>query len=126
MRHRVMDVSVSGAPGGYTFSVTVSSPDTGCDSFADWWEVLSEDGRLLYRRILLNSHVDEQPFTRSGGPVPLQAGEVAIVRAHMNTDGYGPDAVRLTPEGRAEPVRPPAGFAAGVESLEPQPDDCAF
>jgi hypothetical protein len=125
-QHRVDEVSVSGSPGAYTFSVTVSSPDTGCDSFADWWEVVSEDGRLLHRRILLHSHVDEQPFTRSGGPVPLSSDEVAVVRVHMNTAGYSRDAVRLTPEGSTERVRVPLGFAAEVESQEPQPGDCAF
>ena len=78
----VIGVQVSGAPGAYQFNVTIKSPDTGCQQYADWWEVVSEDGRLLYRRVLLHSHVDEQPFTRSGGPVPIQADTVVWVRAH--------------------------------------------
>lgn len=45
---------------------------------------MSTDGKLLYRRVLLHSHVDEQPFTRSGGPVPIQTDSVVWVRAHMD------------------------------------------
>ena len=87
-------VSVSGAPGSYTFPVTVSSPDTGCDHYADWWEVLSESGDLLYRRVLLHSHVDEQPFTSNGGHVDARRDETVIARSHMNLASYGGVAMR--------------------------------
>ena len=106
--------------------MTAESPDTGCDSYADWWEVVSEDGELVYRRILLHSHVDEQPFTRSGGPIPPPDGAAAFVRLHMNTEGYSPAAVRVQPPGSPEAAELPSGFAAELESLEPQPGDCAF
>jgi hypothetical protein len=66
----VVDVSVSGDVGSYIFAVTIASPDSGCAQYADWWEVLGADGSLLYRRVLLHSHVTEQPFVRTGGPVP--------------------------------------------------------
>jgi hypothetical protein len=72
----------------------VSSPDTGCDQYADWWEVLDEEGQLLYRRVLLHSHVGEQPFARSGGSVSVGTEQIVWVRAHMNSRGYGRVAFR--------------------------------
>ncbi len=87
----VQEVSVSGSPGDYTFSVTVSSPDTGCEQYADWWEVVTPEGELVYRRILGHSHTDEQPFTRSGLCVGVGGGRAAAVRVCilMEISGVG-------------------------------------
>jgi hypothetical protein len=53
------------------------------------WEVVDVTGEaLLYRRILGHSHVSEQPFVRSGGPVSATS-DVVIVRSHGNVGGYG-------------------------------------
>jgi len=123
----VIAVSVSGQSGDYHFSVKVKSPDTGCDKYCDWWEVLSEDGELLYRRILLHSHTDEQPFECSGGPVSADAQDTLIVRAHMNTKGYGGKAMRGTvADGFKEAKDIKADFAKDVENDKPQPSGCAF
>jgi hypothetical protein len=122
----VIGVQVSGAPGAYQFNVTIRSPDTGCQQYADWWEVVSEDGRLLYRRVLLHSHVDEQPFTRSGGPVSIQAGTVVWVRAHMNTGGYGGVAFKGSAKAGFKQAVPDAEFAVGLAKQAPLPDGCDF
>jgi hypothetical protein len=122
----VLSVETTGKPSVYQFNVKVSSPDTGCDQYADWWEVLSEDGQLLYRRVLLHSHVNEQPFTRSGGPVPISSNKTVYVRAHMNTSGYGGSAVKGTVESGFQPVELDANFAAEVESQQPLPEGCDF
>ena len=121
----VLAVEVTGQPNAYQFNVQVSSPDTGCDQYSDWWEVLSEDGQLLYRRVLLHSHVSEQPFSRSGGPVAVDEDTVVIVRAHMNTGGYGA-ALRGSTSSGFETVQLESGFAAEVEALPPLPEGCAF
>lgn len=122
----VVDVNVSGASGGYSFSVTISSPDVGCSKYADWWEVISEEGELFYRRILLHSHVNEQPFTRSGGPVPIEADTVVLVRAHMNPGGYGSLAMKGSFKGGFEPVELSPDFAEELEAMPPLPQDCDF
>ena len=122
----VVAVEVSGRPGAYEFSVGIASPDLGCQQYADWWEVLSEKGELLYRRILWHSHSNEQPFERSGGPVNIAASQVVWVRAHMHPGGYGGAPFRGSVQGGFRAAAPVPGFAAGVEKLVPQPDSCAF
>jgi hypothetical protein len=122
----VISVEVTGEEGKYYFSVGIKSPDQGCDQYADWWEVISEDGELLYRRILGHSHVNEQPFVRSGGPVPVKKDQIVYVRAHMNTSKYGDKVskgnvnegfIRSTLESE---------FANHLERTQPLPNGCAF
>lgn len=122
----VLQVSANGSSGDYSLSVTVQSPDSGCARYADWWEVVSTDGRLIYRRVLLHSHVDEQPFTRLGGPVIVRPDEEVIVRAHMNDTGYGGRNLRGSVAGGFTVWESGAGFAAAVEKQRPQPSGCGF
>ncbi len=124
----VRGVNVSGSAGSYTFSMELKSPDTGCDQYANWWEVLAEDGKLLYRRILVHSHVKEQPFTRSGGPVKIAEGDVVIVRAHMHPSGYGKGKIAMkgSVKDGFQIFDMPESFAPDVEKQAPQPTGCAF
>ena len=122
----VITVEATGSDNSYRFSVSVQSPDTGCDQFADWWEVLSPDGMLLYRRVLLHSHVGEQPFTRSGGPVPILHEQEVIIRAHMNTSGYGGQAFRGSVAEGFTPFELAVDFAASLENQPPLPKGCNF
>jgi len=122
----VLSVQVSGDPGAYTFSVEISSPDLGCQQYADWWEVVSGDGDLLYRRILTHSHVGEQPFVRSGGPVDIAPEQEVWVRAHMNPGGYGGVAFKGTARDGFQPAEPTSYFGAALEEMPPLPQGCAF
>ena len=123
----VTAVRASGSPGAYTFSVTIQSPDTGCDQYADWWEVLTPEGELVYRRILAHSHVDEQPFTRSGGPVDVQASARVILRAHMSVGGYGGTAFAgSVGSGFSADPSLTAEFAPDLSEASPLPSQCAF
>ncbi|MDN5214544.1 hypothetical protein QQ020_20865 [Fulvivirgaceae bacterium BMA12] len=122
----VVAVSVSGQPGAYTFNTTVSSPDEGCQQYANWWEVVSADETLLYRRILRHSHVNEQPFARTGGPVAINQDDIVWIRAHMNNTGYGGEAFKgSVSKGFVKTVMP-EGFAAALETQDPQPGKCPF
>jgi len=122
----VIAVQTSGQPGAYQFNVGIRSPDKGFAQYADWWEVASTDGKLLYRRVLLHSHVDEQPFTRSGSPVPIQPDTVVWVRAHMNSGGYGGAALKGSVKAGFKPAVPGAGFANDLAKQAPLPDGCDF
>jgi hypothetical protein len=133
----VTNVSASGSSGTYTFSVSVQSADIDCSQYADWWEVLAEDGSLLFRRILEHSHTDENgttdpdapgnTFTRSGGPVSIAEDGVVIVRAHMSTGGYnGMAMMGSVAGGFAAAPQIGSDFAAEVEALDPQPSGCLF
>jgi hypothetical protein len=121
----VLRVAAKGKPGAYALAVTVQSPDRGCDHYADWWEVVSPDGRLLFRRVLMHSHPDEQPFTRPGGPVPISAQETVVVRAHFHPTGYGGAVLRgsVATGFAAWPEAPPA-FAAELAREQPLPTEC--
>lgn len=125
-RANVTEVTASGSAGDYRFNVTILSPDTGCDQYADWWEVVSSEGELLYRRVLLHSHVDEQPFTRSGGPVSISPDQRVVVRAHMSTSGYGGSAYVGTVSAGFGPENVESGFAIDLEAQSPLPTDCGF
>jgi hypothetical protein len=81
----------------WTFTVTVEHPDTGWEDYADGWDVVLPDGRVIkpdlessFTRLLLHPHETEQPFTRSqsGITIPLDI-EWVTVRAHELVDGFG-------------------------------------
>jgi hypothetical protein len=73
----------------WRFDVTVKSNDKGWDYYADAFEVLTPDGKLLGRRILYHPHETEQPFTRelTGVKIPPQVKSV-VVRARHKPRGY--------------------------------------
>ena len=119
-------VKCSGQPNNYTLNVTIKSPDTGCDQYADWWEVFNSDGILIYRRILGHSHVNEQPFTRSGGIVDVGPDDFIYVRAHMNNLGYGSLVFSGTLRNDLQPDTLDTNFAMDLATMAPLPGDCAF
>ncbi len=122
----IISLDVSGDPGAYRFSVGVRSPDLGCEQFADWWEVIDEQGDLKYRRILLHSHAGEQPFVRSGGPVPIAPEDVVLVRAHMHPSGYGGVAFKGSIQTGFQEIELSLDFASELENSAPLPEGCAF
>jgi len=85
----VEDVTARQSGTTWSFSVTLSHPDTGWNHYADGWEVLAPDGTRLGFRELLHPHVNEQPFTRSlsGVTIPDALDSIEI-RARDNLDGW--------------------------------------
>lgn len=122
----VTGVSTSGDAGAYRFSVTIQSPDTGCDQYSDWWEVISPEGELIHRRVLLHSHVNEQPFSRSSGPIDVEPDQMVIVRAHMHPSGYGGQAMEGTVADGFVIKELPKDFATDLANQPPLPTGCNF
>ena len=74
----------------YTFTVTVRHADTGWKHYADKWDVVAPDGKILATRVLYHPHVEEQPFTRSLAGVNIPAEIKAVtIRAHDSVHQYG-------------------------------------
>ncbi len=92
------------------FEVTVRHADEGWEHYADRWEVLAPDGRVLATRVLLHPHVTEQPFTRALGGVAIP-GDVERVRlrAHDRIHGFGGRELEL-------PIRAPGESAASADA----------
>jgi len=122
----IVSVTASGTGDNYTFNVGVSSPDKGCNQYANWWEVITEDGTLIYRRVLGHSHVTEQPFIRSGGTIAIKADQVVIIRAHMNTSGYGTKGFIGSVKDGFTSKDLDEDFAQNLATIEPLPESCAF
>jgi hypothetical protein len=76
--------------GDCRFDVSLRHADSGWDHYADRWEVVAPDGRVLATRILYHPHVNEQPFTRSLSGVDIPAGiDHVIIRGRDSVHGYG-------------------------------------
>jgi hypothetical protein len=88
---RVLKATATANVGGsYSFSATIAYADTGWNHYADKFEILAPDGKVLGTRILYHPHVDEQPFTRGSGNIQIPAGiEEVIVRASDNVHKAG-------------------------------------
>lgn len=83
--------------GSWTFSVTLSHPDTGWDHYADGWRVLDMGGNELGLRVLAHPHEQEQPFTRSLSGVQIPEGTTQVqIQARCLVDGWGKETYRLT------------------------------
>jgi hypothetical protein len=84
------------AAGTYDFDVTVKSVDKGWSHYADAFEVLGPDGKMLGRRILYHPHETEQPFTRDLYGVKIPAGVTHVtVRARHKPKGYDGETMRV-------------------------------
>lgn len=122
----VIAVSTIQNDAGVSFTVSLRSPDTGCGQYADWWEVITEDGELLNRRILAHSHVNEQPFARSGSAFPLEESLTVIIRGHMNNSGYGTTVFKGSINAGFDKTTIDKDFAKELANQQPLPSNCAF
>jgi len=79
-----------------TFFVTVKHQDQGWNHYADRWEVLTPNGRVIAIRTLFHPHINEQPFMRSLSHIKIPSGvKNVVVRAHDSVHGYGSKTINV-------------------------------
>ncbi len=87
----VLDANaVANADGTYGFNVTVSHYDEGWTHYANKWEILTPEGKVIETLTLFHPRVKEQPFVRSIGRVAIPIGVTeVVVRASDTITGPG-------------------------------------
>ncbi|ASJ71179.1 hypothetical protein [Granulosicoccus antarcticus] len=75
--------------GKFRIDATVLHEDSGWDHYADRWDVLAVDGRILGSRELAHPHENEQPFTRSLTLALPEGMSVVKLQAHDSVHGLG-------------------------------------
>ena len=84
----IVEVTVE-CSGSCTFSVTLEHADQGWNHYANQWDVMTLDGKLLKSRVLHHPHDNEQPFTRSLSGVMIPDGTRQVkIRARDSKQGY--------------------------------------
>ena len=73
----------------YRIDATVLHADEGWDHYADRWDVLAADGRVLGSRELAHPHENEQPFTRSLTLSLPEGTTVVWLQANDSVHGLG-------------------------------------
>ena len=92
----VVNVAVERQGDSYRFAVTVAHADEGWQHYADGWDVVAPDGKILATRVLYHPHVNEQPFTRSLSGVVIDSKiDFVTIRAHDLVHGYGGKEIKV-------------------------------
>ncbi len=90
-----VDLRSNNSAKSWTFHVTLKHNDTGWNHYADAWQVVDSDGKVLGKRILHHPHEHEQPFTRSLSGVTLPENAIIYVQAHDKVHGWSKDRVKI-------------------------------
>lgn len=89
------------------FTVTMKHADTGWDHYANRFEIVGPEGRVLATRILRHPHVEEQPFTRSQSRIRIgHEIESVEIRAGDLVHGLGGRTVRVAIPHAKQPESP--------------------
>ena len=84
----IVEVKVE-CPRTCSFAVTLWHADDGWDHYANQWDVVTMDGKLIKSRVLYHPHVNEMPFTRSLYEVAIADGIKQVkIRAKDSVHGY--------------------------------------
>lgn len=93
----VLEATVEAEPGGtYAFTATINHDDKGWTDYADKYDILTPDGKVIATRPIYSPHVGKMPVVRSLAHVDVPLGvDSVIIRAHSSADGPGRRTVTL-------------------------------
>jgi len=85
----------------WDFSVTLKHADEGWDHYANEWQVIAPDNKILATRTLYHPHVNEQPFTRGtqGVKIPDEIKSVKVI-AKDTVHGLSKNAMEVSLENK--------------------------
>ena len=72
----------------WRFDVTLKHDDKDWDHYANEWQILAPDNKILGTRTLYHPHVNEQPFTRSLHSIKISA-DINLVRVIAKDTVHG-------------------------------------
>ncbi len=79
------------------FRVELRHADTGWEHYANFWQVMGPDGKVLVDRVLHHPHVNEQPFTRSSSRVGIASSiKHVTIKAGDKPNGLNSEIYKLT------------------------------
>lgn len=82
--------------GEYFVNVKLQHNDTGWDHYADEWRLVTHDGQILARRVLMHPHVEEQPFARGQSDVRIDDSHTTLfIEAHDTVHGWSSDRLEV-------------------------------
>jgi hypothetical protein len=97
----ILEVSVE-CTSSCTFSVTLEHADEGWNHYANQWDVVTLDGKVLKSRVLHHPHENEQPFTRSLSGVRIPDGVSQVkIRASDTKHGFSKQEFMVDIPGRS-------------------------
>lgn len=109
---------------GYSINVAIKSSDKNCSHYVNWWEAVSENGKLLYRRILSHPHSREQPFSRGGVTNSITDETTFYIRAHIHPFGYSNRGMKGSIKTGFSAVNITNGFAKHLANEGENPSHC--
>ncbi|MEB8430844.1 hypothetical protein OO007_01310 [Cocleimonas sp. KMM 6892] len=102
----IVDVKVHQAANKtWTFAVTLKHEDAGWDHYANEWQVIAPDDKILATRTLYHPHVNEQPFTRNTSGVEIPA-DITTVRVIARDTVHGHSKTAMQVNLKTKEVKP--------------------
>jgi len=75
----IINAEVTVTKGGYSFSVTLSSPYDTPERYADAYRIMDKAGNIYGIRKLLHDHGYEQPFTRNLSRIEIPESVTSVI-----------------------------------------------